>query len=173
MTDAKQQAEASAYGQASYPVIADYGPAYTVPGAFEVPQKRRQAQALFDVSTAAKQSQQVVPGLKRVARYLNLYASVGVELHLLQVIVVLHGDATGAVLRHEVYGRHFPGATENPNLMLLRALHRARVTLYVCGQAIRDYGYQDQDIVPDVSLAYSALAVVTNYQDRQFAYFSV
>ncbi|HET9122205.1 MAG TPA: DsrE family protein [Acidiferrobacteraceae bacterium] len=173
MANAKPQAHTSSYGHASYPVIADYGPAYTVPGAFEIPPKRTEARALFDVSAAPEAPDQVSAGLKRIARYLNLYAAVGVDPKLLHVVAVLHGKATSAALRHEVYSQHFPGNAENPHLALLRALHKAGVVLYVCGQAIRDSGYHDQDIVPDVSLAYSALAVVTNYQDRNFAYFPV
>lgn len=172
MPDAIQQPRTSSQGLASYPIIAEYGPAYLVPGAFEIPEKRREAHALFDISEAPAQPDQVSPGLQRIARYLNLYAAVGVDPEWVRVVAVLHGPATGAVLRHEMYRSHFAGVPENPNLPLLKALHKAGVVLYVCGQAIRDQGYEDRDIAPDVRLAYSALAVVTNYQERHFAYFS-
>lgn len=159
--------------RASFPVIQGYGPAYSVPGAFEVPERRREARALFDLTAAPAQPDEVSSGLKRIARYLNLYAAVGVEPHLIRAVAVFHGAATSAVLRDEAYCRTTGTRAANPNAALIKELRRAGVTLYVCGQAMRDAGFADADILPDVSLAYSALSVLTNYQEQNYAAFSV
>lgn len=159
--------------RASFPVIQGYGPAYSVPGAFEVPERRREARAVFDLTAAPAHSDEVSGGLKRIARYLNLYGAVGVDPHLIRAVAVFHGAATSAVLRDEAYCRTTGAPDANPNSALIKDLRRAGVTLYVCGQAMRDAGFADADILPDVSLAYSALSVLTNYQEQNYAAFSV
>ncbi|MHB1950694.1 MAG: DsrE family protein [Acidiferrobacteraceae bacterium] len=157
----------------AYPVIPDYGPAYSIPGAFEVPERGREAHAMFDVTHAIEASTEVHPGLMRVARYLNLYGAVGVDPRLIHVVVVLHGPATAVVLRDEAYRKVRHVDCHNPNLALINTLHDAGVMLYVCGQSMRDAGFDDGDIAPDVRLAYSALALASRYQERHYAYFPV
>jgi len=159
--------------RASFPVIQEYGPAYSVPGAFEVPERKRDVRAVFDIAAPPDRPDEVSAGLKRIARYLNLYVAVGVDPHLIRSVAVFHGAATSAVLRDDAYCRTTGAAKANPNAPLIKELHRAGVTLYVCGQAMRDSGFSDADILPDVGLAYSALSVLTNYQEQNYAFFSV
>ena len=51
------------------------------------------------------------------------------------IAIVLHGDATLAVLNADAYAKHFK-TTSNPNLDCLRELHEAGVEILVCGQSL-------------------------------------
>lgn len=159
--------------RAAYPVIADHGPVYSIPGAFEIPERGRETHVVFDVSRAADAVTAIHPGLGRVARYLNLYGAVGVDPRLVHVVVVFHGPATVTVLLDGAYRQAQQVDCANPNLALINALHRAGVALYVCGQAMCDAGFNGADIAPDVRLAYSALTLASRFQERNYAYFSL
>ncbi|WP_353226216.1 hypothetical protein [Salinisphaera hydrothermalis] len=89
----------------------------------------------FDVTKQPNDTSQPNPGLDRVARAVNLFASVGVPSDKRDFVAVIHGPATPSVLTDEQYEKRF--GQNNPNTRLIAALHDADVTSHVCGQAHR------------------------------------
>ena len=154
-----------------FPVIKDYGPVYRIPHAAEMPYQKQNIKTLFDLTKGAKDPAKVNPGLDHIARYLNVYALAGVKPQNMHLVAILHGKATAAVLTNQGYDHYMHTQSGNPNLKLLDALHKAGVTLYVCGQALHDFKYPASDVVPEVKRTLSALVVVTNYQEKHYAYF--
>lgn len=113
--------------------------------------------------TAQKDASEVAKGLTKAARWINLNAAAGVGPGDIDVIVVLHGDATKAALTDEGYAR-FTDVPKNPNQALIRRLQEAGVEIHVCGQALAHRRYPSSAVLPDVKMATAALTVLVEAQ---------
>ena len=152
-----------------YPLVAGYGGVVPLPKAAEQP--RKGAKVVFDVTADAKPAD-ANKGLERAARLLNLYGAAGLKAEDVKVVVVLHGEATKAALTDAAYKTRF-GAEANPNLPLIRALKKAGVEVFVCGQALAYKGIKGSEVAGDVPVAVAALTVVVNRQGDGYAYVPV
>ncbi len=107
------------------------------------------------------------PGLEKIARFLNLYAAAGVPPEQMELVAVLHGGATEAVMGDEGYrARH---QRPNPNTSLLHELARAGVELNVCGQALAHQRIDREQVAEPIQVALAALTVVSTLQLRGWA----
>jgi len=152
-----------------YPVIPDVGGVVPLPKAAEQP--RPGVKLVLDVTADAKPAD-VNKGVERVARLLNLYGAAGLKAADVKVTLVLHGEATKAALTDAAFKERF-GAEKNPNLAVIRALRKAGVEVFVCGQALHYKGFPPADVAADVPVAAAALTVVTNRQTDGYAYVPV
>jgi intracellular sulfur oxidation DsrE/DsrF family protein len=152
-----------------YPIIVGHGGVVTVTGAVELP--RRGAKLLLDV-TAAATPDQVNKGLDRAARLLNLYGAAGLAATDVNIVVVLHGEATQSILKDEFYQPRF-GVQQNPNRELIEKLQRAGVEVMVCGQALNYKGFPAAAVQSNVSVADSALSAIANRQMDGYGYLPI
>lgn len=152
----------------TYPAIGRYGPVRSLPDAAVQPQRDRTYQAVFDVTTPIAAPARVDAGLDHVARAVNVFASAHVPPSHLRFVAVIHGPATRAVLDNAHYRKLYGG--DNPNLPLLRALHKAGVELEVCGQALADNHFRRAWVTPSVRVTLSALSDLIIYQSKGYAF---
>ncbi len=152
-----------------FPVIKTHGGIVALPAAEEQP--RKGAKVVFDV-TGGADAMAVNPGLERAARLLNLYGAAGRTAKDVNIVVVLHGDATKAALGEAGFAKHFK-AEKNPNLALLRDLDQAGVTVLVCGQSLHAKGFATDEVTRPARVAASAMTAVINRQADGYAYFPV
>ncbi len=151
------------------PAIQGYGGVHPLPHAKVQPNHKRIYKAIFDVTSGAKDPSKINPGLKHVARAVNVFASAGVPLKHLRFVAIVHGPkATAAILNDAAYKKLFK--VDNPNTKLLAALKKAGVKVFVCGQAMYDLHYPVADVSKDVHVALSALATTVIYGDMGYAY---
>lgn len=122
--------------------------------------------------TADAPSGEVNKGLERAARLLNLYGPAGLAASDVKIAVVVHGEATRSALKNDFYQPRF-GGEQNPNLPLIRALQKAGVQVFVCGQALNYKGFPETAVAPDVAIADAALTVTINRQNEGYAYLPV
>jgi intracellular sulfur oxidation DsrE/DsrF family protein len=122
---------------------------------------------LFNVTKAAPGDDEVVPGLERAARFVNLASLADVPDKNLQIVAVLHGPATAAVLADEAYLKRYQ--RKNPNRELIAALNKAGVTVMVCGQALAHQDFATSEVASDVTVAVAALTVLAQYQSAGYA----
>jgi cytochrome c peroxidase len=164
----KQPPPASKPGAANlvYPIIPNAGGVVPLPTAAEQP--RKGAKLVLDVTAAAKPTD-VNPGLNRAARVLNLYGAAGLKADDVRIAMVLHGGATTAALTDSVYKARV-GPDANPNLPLIRALRKAGVEVFVCGQALHAAGFEVADVAEGVTVADSFLTLVINRQTDGYVY---
>ena len=108
-------------------------------------------------------------GLERVARLLNLYGSAGLRASDVKIALVVHGEATKAVLANEIYRSKFTTAN-NPNLAVIGELRKAGVEIFVCGQALASKGFERSEVSQGVKVASAALTVVINRQADGYSY---
>lgn len=142
------------------PRIKDYGIVYQQDGAAVPLAPERSYKLLFDVRTAG--NSHLVPGLERVARFLNLAALENVPVENLDLAVIISGPATREVLDAEEYRRRV--GRDNPNLDLLRALRDAGVRILVCSQALAHAAYSAEAVAAPVEIAVAAITVQAEFQ---------
>ena len=148
------------------PLIQGYGAVVPLPAAAELPTKG--SKVVIDVTTTGKEPDKPLPGLERAALLLNLAGAAGLKPSDLEIVVILHGDATATALNDTAYkeltGRPHPSAD------LLKKLKEVGVKVLVCGQSLARKGYDFERVRADVSVAASAVSAVVNLQTRGFAY---
>lgn len=150
-------------GPAAAQAVPNFGQVSPVQGAHERPDPARTYKVVFDLSKGPAGPEKVAPGLERVARFVNMLAAAGVEPSHRQIVAVLHGPATEAVLTDAAYGKRHGGA-KNPNAPLIAALEAAGVEVRVCGQALAGQKITAAEVLPQVQTDLAALMTVTHKQ---------
>jgi len=151
-----------------FPIIPQHGGVLPRPRAVEQP--RAGVSVVMDATAGAKPGE-INKGLDRVSRLLNLYGTAGLQAQDVKITIVLHGEATPAVLRDAAYQARFQ--VENPNLPLIRELQQAGVEVLVCGQALNYKGFPDAEVADGIPIAAAALTVVINKQADGYTYIPV
>lgn len=148
------------------PVIPDFGPVFDVQGQ-EVPVPTdMEFKVLFDIAAGTQEPGGLSAELNTVARYINMNARAGVPLEQIKVAVVLHGLGSRDVLGAESFEQRF--GVENPNIPLVQQLAAAGVQLYICGQSAMVNGYTDEELLPEVQMALSAMTMRTVLQNQGY-----
>lgn len=137
------------------PVIESFGASHDVPVATLKPSPDVEYKVKFDVASGNADRKTVNVSLDTVARFVNMHVRAGVPLNHVKAAVILHGSAATDALGDAGYrARH---GVDNPNLPLIKALTRAGVRIYLCGQSAVGRGLQWTEIAPEVEVALSAI----------------
>ncbi|MEZ6040604.1 MAG: DsrE family protein [Planctomycetaceae bacterium] len=147
-----------------YPQVQDFGGVVQLPDASQQP--REMTRLLVDL-TSGGNVDEVNAGLQKVARFVNIYAGAGRQSTQVKVVVVMHGEATLLGLADEHWTKRFEG-DRNPNLELIGKLTDAGVEFMVCGQSLAHKHAQQNQLVPQVAVAVSALTANVNLQQDGF-----
>jgi intracellular sulfur oxidation DsrE/DsrF family protein len=147
---------AQAIGEPSTgPVVPDFGPVFEVEG-MEVPvDTEREYRVVFDIAQSPAGIEGPNRYIESVARFLNMHARAGVPRERMHVAVVLHGPAGEDALRPGPYRERYDA--ENPNVELIRQLGEAGVDFYICGQSAMSRGLHDEELMPEIQMALSAM----------------
>ena len=137
------------------PVFEDYGPVADVETTVAVPADAT-LRHVFDAGTRAEDGQ---PNrtLVSAARFINMHARAGIDPERIEVAVVVHGKAI-----YDVSGEA-PGSAE-----LVAALIDHGVKIYVCGQTAAYYDVTNDDLLPGVELALSAMTMHALLQQKGY-----
>ncbi len=149
------------------PAIHTAGGMHALPQAAYQPDAKASYKVVFGLTKAADKPDQVNPGIERVARTVNLYASAGVPVKQLHFVAVASGGATAIALDDAHYRKQFGVA--NPNLPVIEELRKAGVDVAVCGQAVAEHSYPYDAVDARVTLALSALTTITELQQKGYA----
>ncbi len=150
------------------PVIKGAGEAVALPQAAVQPDPTLKYKIVFDITKGKARKGKLVPGLFKVARLINVFATAGVGPEKLDLVLVMHGPATEAAMAPKAYKKkHGFG---NPNLNLIDQLKKAGVKLFVCGQGLKEHHIAHRDVNPKITIALSALTVLPTYQLRGYAF---
>ncbi|WP_416398553.1 DsrE family protein [Allohahella sp. A8] len=154
-------------GEWSSPRIEGYGKVKPFDGAAVPIRPDTVYSIVFDVRKTAPEPGDFVPGLERVARFLNLAALAKVPEENLKLVVVLHEDAFAAALDDTTFHTQF--GRINPNLDLLTKLREAEVEILVCGQALAHQKIGVDKVIEPVTIATAAVSVLADYQLSGYA----
>jgi len=165
-TPGAEQSEQAGPPNYIHPAIRGYGKVVKLPNAAQQP--RSGSRIVVDVTKGGDPAK-LNSALEKVCRFVNIYAGAGKDAAQVDIAIVLHGDATLAVLNAEAYAARFntPG---NPNLDCLGKLREAGVQIFVCGQSLIGKGAKPSEVIPSVGVAVSALTSLVNLQTDGYAY---
>ena len=135
------------------PVFKDFGPVASVSTDFEIP-KDVKLKHSFDVSKQAE-ADALNRTLVSAARFINMHVRAGVDVENIDVAVVVHGSAVNDVTNAAHYAEAVSG--ENANAALIEALTSNGVRVIVCGQSAAYYNVGNEDLLPGVEMALSAM----------------
>jgi len=148
------------------PVVEGYGPVFNVPADSFNLDPDQHYKIVMDVGQGPDDPAELNRGIESAARFLNLHARHGIDPAKLEMAVVLHGAAARAALSDEAHRARFD--VPNGSLGLVQALGKAGVPIYLCGQTAAYHGYAPADLLPQVSLALSAMTVHVRLQQEGY-----
>jgi len=158
--------QANAEPPATGPVIASYGAVYAVPeGSFNLDPDQHY-KVIMDVGKGPEDPAALNRGIESAARFLNMHARNGIEADKLEVAIVLHGSAGRAALTDPAHAEKF-GAL-NGSKAMLEELGQAGASIYICGQTAAHHGFAPDDLLPQVTMAVSAMTVHVRLQQEGY-----
>ena len=155
------------------PVFADFGPHAPVQGMGAVPADTEFAIA-FDVAAPAEKGQRN-RGFESAARFINMHVAAGVDPENIRIAVVVHGKASMDLLDDPAWAARQPAsadggeeAADNPSAAMIRALMDAGVRFILCGQSGAAQGIKQEELIPGVETALSAMTAHALLQQRGY-----
>ena len=135
------------------PVFTEFGAHAPVAGIEAVPGETELAHS-FDVREMAEEGTRN-RGFESGARFINMHVAHGVPADNIRVAVVVHGKAVHDLLTDaSLEGRDMPA---NGSAAMVRTMLDAGVRFIVCGQSAAAYGVTQEDLIPGVEMALSAM----------------
>jgi len=148
------------------PVIDNYGPVFAVPeGSYNL-LPDQQYKVVMDVGKGPEDPAKLNRSIESAARFLNMQARNGTLPENLKMAVVLHGSGARAALNEQAHSKHFK--VSNGSKGLVEALGKAGVDIYICGQTAAYYGYVPDDLLPQITMAVSAMTVHVRLQQEGY-----
>jgi intracellular sulfur oxidation DsrE/DsrF family protein len=132
----------------------EFGQTAAVQTDFKIP-KRAKFKVLYDTKDATKPGE-INKSLNTAARFLNMHAKAGVPEKHMKLAVVFHGKGSFDLTRAEYYGSKYDEA-ENANAAIIEALTEKGVRVILCGQTAAYYGIKNEDLLPGIEMALSAM----------------
>jgi intracellular sulfur oxidation DsrE/DsrF family protein len=146
------------------PSIVGVGKIIALPASAYQPSPAETYSVVFSIAHAAQTAADVNPGLRKVARLVNLYTAAGVPLSHLRFVVVINEDAIDATLEDTQYRQKY--GMDNPNLTLVQSLRNAGIDIAVSGQALARGKRTAVD--PAVTVALSGMVTLTELQHQGY-----
>lgn len=146
------------------PVFEDFGPHAAVEGITRVPAETEFAVA-FDVAELAKEGERN-KSIESAARFINMHVAAGVPEDNIRVAVVVHGKAVLDLLDPEGRTAHETG--DNASAAMIRAMLDEGVRLIVCGQSATAQGVSQEELIPGVEMALSAMTAFALLQQAGY-----
>lgn len=121
---------------------------------------------VFDATDAG--GREVNGGLARADAFLEIMEEAGVAPDRVTVAVVVHGEAVFDVVNAGRHAAHFEGS-DHPNEALVERIIGAGGEVWVCARSATWQNVGDDDLLPGVRFAPSAMTAHTELQRRGFS----
>lgn len=149
------------------PVIPGFGEIRPAQDVANLPDPALRYKVAFEVTRAASDSSQVNPALDRVARFVNLLGASGIRPAPGDIVIVVHGAATPALMGDTAYRERFSRA--NPNTPLIAALVKAGVSVHVCSYALTNAKIEHPAVANGVTIDLAAMVTLSTLQLKGWA----
>ncbi|MBP6620470.1 MAG: DsrE family protein [Leadbetterella sp.] len=161
-------ASLSAFSQRQFPEIDSFGGVFPIPEAEQLVDPNKKYKVVFDITSAAKnQTTEMNPGFESVARFINLHGLAGVKKENLEIVVVIHFQATPTILSDESFMTEYK--EKNPNTEVINKLGENGVKFYVCGQSLRMRKLVDYKRNSNIRVAHGALLALSHFQSQGYS----
>ena len=147
------------------PVFENFGPHAPIEGMGQVPADTEFAIA-FDVAKPAEEGK-ANRGFESAARFINMHVAAGVDPDNIRIAVVVHGKASLELMSDEAWAaKGNEGA--NPSSAMIREMLDHGVRFILCGQSGTANGMTQEDLIPGVETALSAMTAHALLQQRGY-----
>ncbi len=162
-------AQVAAGMQRSGPVIESAGPTFGVPDpSFSLPEDHTY-RVVWEIVEGASEPGAMDPEFTTVARFFNLHARHGVPTEQIQLAAVVHGGGWRAILNEGAYAERFDGG-ENASRPLIEELLASGVEIVLCGQTAGSREIAQEDLIPGVKIAWSAMTALHWFQSQGYTF---
>jgi intracellular sulfur oxidation DsrE/DsrF family protein len=148
------------------PVVKGYGPVFDVPADSFNLAPDQHYKVVMDIGQGPENPAEQNRSIESAARFLNMHARNGIPPQNLELAIVLHGSGARAALTPQAHAKHFDVA--NGSQGLVEALGAAGVDIFICGQTAAYYGYGADDLLPQITMAVSAMSVHVRLQQEGY-----
>ena len=138
------------------PVFSQFGPHAPVAGIGQVDADTEFSHS-FDVSKPAD-ADGLNKGFESAARFINMHVAHGVPEENIRIAVVVHGKAVMDLL----------AKPDNTSADMVQVMLDHGVRFIVCGQSAAAYGVTQEDLLPGVEMALSAMTAHALLQQRGY-----
>jgi len=107
--------------------------------------------------------------LTTIARYLNVHVRHGIPEARLHTAAVVHGGGWIALLTDEAFGARY-GGKANPSRQLVTELLASGTQLVLCGQTAGARSVKQEELLPGVTIAISAMTAFNIFQVQGFQF---
>ncbi len=123
----------------------------------------------FDVDKQANAGE-LNGNLVSAARFINMHTAAGIKEKNIKLAVIVHGAATKDMTRAEYYIGSQDGDDKKPNANadLVKTLTEHGVEFFVCGQSAAYYDVKNEDLLPNVKMALSAMTAHALLQQKNY-----
>jgi intracellular sulfur oxidation DsrE/DsrF family protein len=144
-----------------------------VEGVDEIPDPNRQYNLLFEFTTGPGDTtnKKKNPGLKEIARILNLHVASGIPLNHIHPIILTHGKSLNSILNTDAFRKKYK--TENPNDSLITEMMNDGAKFIACGQAMRYFEIKKEDLHAGVKVSLTAQTVKSNYLGQGYVLYDI
>ncbi|WOK05547.1 DsrE family protein [Imperialibacter roseus] len=156
--------------EAHYPIVKGHGGIFDIQEATAFPDPTLQYKIVVDIKEGAGGHKSINASLNNLARIANLHGMGGVPKENIDIVAVIHGEATISILSDISHENRY--GTPNPNTDLIRALLEGGIKLFVCGQSLRARKIDARELTPGIAISLSAVTLVTTYQLKGYAVLS-
>ena len=109
-------------------------------------------------------------GLACVKKLVEDYQSMGIPANEVHISAVFHGDAAYWMLKNGPYGAFTKGEAANPNTSIIRELVERGVSIELCAQAMKQHGWTQEDVLPEVKIVIGAYPRIIDLELQGYAY---
>lgn len=148
------------------PVFSGFGDIASVDSDLAIPSSSV-FKVAFDVSAKATPGE-INRTIDAAARFINMHVAAGVPVANIKVAIVVHGPASGDLLKSEAYAARNKGAV-NGSAAPISALAAHGVDVWLCGQSAVASSIDKADLIPGVKMALSAMTAFALLQKQGYS----
>ena len=149
-----------------FPAV-EYGPVVPIRGATAERAGGEPYKVIFNITQGTPGDGRVNNELALVGRFVNLLALSGMDPRQSDIVAVVHGAATPAVVAGPRYMARY--GAPNPNAEVIKQLENQGVEVVVCGQALVGAGFSQDAVLEPVDVSISALTEIASRQMEGYA----
>jgi len=146
------------------PAIPEYGRIADVENEFPI-EEGTEFRVVFDLVDAAEPGE-INRGIESLARFINMHVAHGVPAENIHLAIVAHGRAVHD-LTVDAHYEPLKGAP-NANAALVAILAEHNVRFFVCGQSAAYNDVSNEDLLPEVTMALSAMTAHAQLQQEGY-----
>lgn len=146
------------------PAIPEYGRIADVENEFPIAEGTV-FQVTFDIADRADAGE-INRSIESAARFINMHVAAGVPEENIHLALVIHGGAVKDVVLDNLYTEET--GEVNANTALVATLLEHGVRIYVCGQSATYQDVRNDDLLPGVTMALSAMTAHAQLQQEGY-----